>query len=64
VGLTFAVVSVLVRLPALRGVLHPSYSPDAFWRALYTAVGMTLLGSLYPAIRAARLTPRKALSYE
>jgi putative ABC transport system permease protein len=64
VALTFAVVAVLERLPALRGVLHANYTASAFWRALYTAVGMTLLGSLYPAVRAARLTPRKALSYE
>ncbi len=45
-------------------MLHPNYTPDAYWRALYTALGMTLLGSLYPAIRAAILTPLKALSYE
>jgi putative ABC transport system permease protein len=64
VGLTFGVTALLERLPSLRGVLHADYTPVAFWRALYTALGMTLLGSLYPAIRAARLTPLKALSYE
>ena len=64
VGLTFAVATLLENLPSLRGVLHPNYTPDAYWRALYTALGMTLLGSLYPAIRAAMLTPLKALSYE
>jgi len=64
VGLTFVVTAVLQRLPALRGILHPNYTASAFFRALYTALGMTLLGSLYPAIRAARLTPLKALSYE
>jgi putative ABC transport system permease protein len=64
VGLTFAVAALLEHLPSLRGVLHPNYTPDAYWRALYTALGMTLLGSLYPAIRAAILTPLKALSYE
>jgi putative ABC transport system permease protein len=64
VGLTFAVTSLLEHLPSLRGVLHANYTASAFWRALYTALGMTLLGSIYPAIRAARLTPLKALSYE
>ena len=64
VGLTFAVTSILEHLPTLKGVLHANYTASAFWRALYTALGMTLLGSLYPAFRAARLTPLKALSYE
>jgi putative ABC transport system permease protein len=64
VGLTFVVATLLEHAPSLRGVLHPNYTPDAYWRALYTALGMTLLGSLYPAIRAAILTPLKALSYE
>jgi putative ABC transport system permease protein len=64
VVLTFAVTALLSRLPSLRGVLHADYTATAFWRALYTALGMTLLGSIYPAYRAARLTPLKALSYE
>jgi putative ABC transport system permease protein len=64
IGLSFLVTSALERLPALVGILHASFTPSAFWRALYTAVGMTLLGALYPAIRAARLTPLEALSHE
>jgi len=64
VALSFAVTAGLSRLPALRGVLHPNYTEDVFWRALYTALGMTLIGALYPTTRAALLSPLKALSYE
>lgn len=64
VGLSYAVAAVLERLPALEGVLHADFTPGAFLRALLTALGMTLLGSLYPALRAASLTPLEALSHE
>jgi len=64
VALAFGVTSVLEHLPQLKGVLQANYTTSAFWRALYTALAMTLLGSLYPAIRAALLAPLKALSYE
>jgi putative ABC transport system permease protein len=64
VGLSFLVSTVLEQIPALVGILHTNFTPDAFWRALYTALGMTLIGALYPAYRAARLVPLRALSYE
>jgi putative ABC transport system permease protein len=64
VGLSFAATAVLEHLPQLRGVLHANYTEEAFWRALYTALGMTIIGALYPALRAANLTPLKALSRE
>jgi len=64
VALAFAVTSILEQLPALKGVLHANYTSGAFWRALYTALGMSLIGGLYPATRAALLSPLKALSYE
>jgi putative ABC transport system permease protein len=64
VALSFAVAGGLAHLPALRGVLHPNFTSDVFWRALYTALGMTLIGALYPTTRAALLSPLKALSYE
>ncbi len=64
VALSFAVAAGLAGLPALKGILHPNYTEGVFWRALYTALGMTLIGSLYPTIRAALLSPLKALSYE
>jgi putative ABC transport system permease protein len=64
VALSFAVAGGLSHLPALKGVLHPNFTSSVFWRALYTALGMTLIGALYPTIRAAVLSPLKALSYE
>ena len=64
VVLSFAVAAALARLPALRGILHPNFTEGAFWRALLTALVMTLIGALYPTTRAALLSPLKALSYE
>lgn len=64
VALSFIVANLLTDLPALRGVLVPSFTSGAFWRALYTALVMTLIGSLYPTIRAAMLSPAQALSNE
>ena len=64
VGLSFAVTAVLEHLPQLRGVLHASFTAEAFWRGLIVGMGMAVLGSLYPAVRAASLTPVRALSHE
>jgi putative ABC transport system permease protein len=64
VGASFLVTFVLERLPALNGVLHSNFTEQAFWRGLLVGMGMAVLGSLYPAIRAASLTPVKALSHE
>ncbi|MGO9342674.1 MAG: ABC transporter permease [Acidimicrobiales bacterium] len=64
VALSFAVTTGLENLPALKGVLIPNFTEGAFFRALYTALVMTLIGSLYPTTRAAMLSPLKALSYE
>ena len=64
VGLSFMVAAGLSQLPALKGILHPDFTESAFWRALFTALVMTLIGALYPTIRAALLSPLRALSYE
>ena len=64
VALSFAAIALLEQIPSLAGVLHATFTANAFARGLATAVGMTILGSLYPSIRAARLVPLKALSYE
>ena len=64
VGLSFAVTAVLEHVPALVGILHTNFTAGAFWRALYTALAMTLIGGFYPAVRAALLVPLRALSYE
>ena len=64
VGLAVAGAEVLAQLPQLRGVLNPTYEAWVFGRGLLTATLLTLLGALYPAIRAGRLTPLEALRRE
>jgi putative ABC transport system permease protein len=64
VALSFAATQIVGQLPSLVGILDPVYTADAFWRALYTAGAMSLLGGLYPAWRAARLSPLEALRRE
>jgi putative ABC transport system permease protein len=64
VALSFLVVSLLARLPVLEGLLQPAFSQSAFFRALYTALVMTLVGALYPTIRAASLSPLEAINDE
>jgi putative ABC transport system permease protein len=63
-ALSFAAVVVVQNLPSLAGVLHPEYTPAVFGRALYTAAAMSLLGALYPALRAALTSPLEALRHE
>jgi putative ABC transport system permease protein len=64
VALSFAATQLIGQLPSLVGILHPTYTADEFWRALYTAGAMSLLGGFYPAARAARLSPMEALRRE
>lgn len=64
VAMSFGATAVLEHLPQLRGVLHANYTNNAFRRALYTGLGMAVIGALYPALRAAHLAPLKALSHE
>ena len=64
VVLSFGAVQIIQRLPSLVGILHPEYTNAAFWRALYTAGAMSLLGGIYPAMRAALLSPLAALRHE
>lgn len=60
----FVAVEALSNLPDLVGVLRPSYQAWVFGRALTTAIAVTILGALYPSIRAARLSPQEAMRRE
>ena len=64
IALSFLAVTAIQRLPSLSGVLSPDYSPAEFARALYTAAAMSFLGGLYPALRAALISPLGALRHE
>lgn len=64
VASSFAVTAVLEILPPLRGVLHSDLTTADFFRGLYTGIGMAVIGALYPALRAAHLTPLRALTHE
>lgn len=64
VGLAFLAVWILQGLPELAGILKPEFQAWVFGRALLTAVAVTAIGALYPALRAARLSPQEAMRRE
>ncbi|MFM7063618.1 MAG: ABC transporter permease, partial [Actinomycetes bacterium] len=55
-----ALVQLVVLVPSVRGLVVPGYPPSVFVRALVVAVAVGLLGAVYPAVRATRLTPMEA----
>ncbi|MDP3065568.1 MAG: ABC transporter permease [Methanobacteriaceae archaeon] len=65
-GTVVAVVGVVILLSvsSIGGVITPSYSPDIFLRAFAVAFAVGIIGGLYPAYRASRLSPTEALRYE
>lgn len=62
--LGWAAVNVLQNLGSLRGYFRPQWEADVFGRSLYFAIGVALLGALYPALRAAFISPLEALRRE
>jgi putative ABC transport system permease protein len=50
--------------PTARGFINPNLPPEVILIALAMGVGLSLLGGLYPAARAAALEPTEALRYE
>lgn len=62
--LAIGVVKLIVLVPQVSAFLEPSYSIEIFARALGVALLVGLLGGVYPAYRASRLSPLEALRYE
>jgi ABC-type antimicrobial peptide transport system permease subunit len=52
------------QIPAIKGMMEPSYAPDLFLLALVVGLVTGVLGGLYPAWRATRMQPVEALRYE
>jgi len=55
---------ILTLAPTARGFINPNLPPEVLIIAVLMGVGLSLLGGLYPAARAAALEPTEALRYE
>ncbi|QXC61260.1 ABC transporter permease [Aquihabitans sp. G128] len=62
--LGWGAINLLQHQAQLRGVFHPVYDAGIFGRSLYFAFGVAFVGALYPAVRAAFLSPLEAMRRE
>ena len=64
VAMGYVTIRLIERLPEVVGFFQPDYTASVFGRALGVAVGMAVIGAIYPAVRAALLEPLEALRHE
>ena len=57
-------VQAVTQISTVQNFLEPKYTLEVFLRAFFVAVAVAVIGAIYPAIRAVRLTPMEALRYE
>jgi putative ABC transport system permease protein len=65
-GTVLAIIGLrtLTLAPTARGFINPNLPPEVLLIALAMGIGLSVLGGLYPAARAAALEPTEALRYE
>lgn len=66
VGMVLGVVGVnlILMVPTVGGFIEPVYSVELFVRGMVIALVVGVIGGIYPAYRATRLSPTEALRYE
>ena len=64
IGLGVASVKIIEALPWMQGKIEGEMSLKLFVIAAGVALGLGMLGGLYPAYRGSRLHPNEALRYE
>jgi putative ABC transport system permease protein len=57
-------VHLLSLYPAIGGILEPMFTLEVFVRAFLVASAVGIIGGLYPAYRASKLSPAEAMRYE
>jgi len=58
------VVNLILLLPSMGGFIEPVYTSSTFIKGLGVAILVGVIGGLYPAYRASKLSPTEALRYE